>query len=92
MASSKKGIVEKFLSSVERAGNMLPHPVMLFFLFALGTVVLSGIGGWFEWSVADPRPEGASGRSPDGQIKAVSLLNESGMRRMLVSMPDSFHC
>ena len=86
----KKGFVERILSWIENAGNMLPHPVTLFFLFALGTVVLSGIGGWFEWSVADPRPEGSPGRSPDGQIRAISLMNESGLRRILVNLVENF--
>jgi aminobenzoyl-glutamate transport protein len=86
----KNGIVERFLSSVERLGNKLPHPVTLFFLFAVGTVLLSGIGGWLEWSVGDPRPEGAPGRSPDGQIKVVSLMNEPGLRRILVNLVDNF--
>ena len=88
--SKKKGIVERLLSSIERVGNKLPHPVTLFFLFAFGTVVLSGFGGWLEWSVGDPRPEGASGRSPDGQIKVVSLMNESGLRRILVNLVENF--
>lgn len=90
MAKKKKGIIEWLLSLVERMGNLLPHPVILFFLFALGTVVLSGVGGFFEWSVADPRPEGASGRSVDGEIKAVSLMNEAGLRRILENLVDNF--
>ena len=88
--TKKKGFFERFLAVVERMGNLLPHPVTLFFLFALGTVVLSGIGGWFEWSVEDPRPEGAPGRSPDGLIKAVSLMNEDGLRRILENLVDNF--
>ena len=86
----KKGFVERILSWIENAGNMLPHPVTLFFLFALGTVVLSGIGGWFEWSVADPRPEGSPGRSPDGQIRACLLYTSPSPRDQRGSrMPSS---
>ena len=88
--AKKKGIFERFLAMVESAGNLLPHPVTLFFLFALGTVLLSGIGGWFEWAVEDPRPEGTKGRSPDGMIRAVSLVNPEGLRRILINLVDNF--
>src|SRR5690606_25469640 len=63
--TARKGWFARFLDSVERLGNLLPHPVTLFALFALGIVLLSGVAGWFELSVPDPRPEGAKGRSPD---------------------------
>ena len=69
---------------------MLPHPVMLFALFALGTVLLSGVAGYFEWSVADPRPAGVKGRSADGVIHAVSLVNEEGLRRIIENLVKNF--
>ena len=90
MEKKKRGIFDRFLAVVESAGNLLPHPVTLFFLFAAGTVVLSGFGGWFEWAVQDPRPEGSAGRAPDGMIRAVSLMNEEGLRRILVNLVDNF--
>jgi hypothetical protein len=62
----KKGWFDRFLRLVEWLGNLLPHPVTLFAIFALMVVVISGIAEYFEVSVADPRPEGARGRSPEG--------------------------
>ena len=53
----------RFLKIVENLGNALPHPVTLFALFALGVILLSGILGWMDVSVADPRPLGAKGRA-----------------------------
>ena len=50
--------ITRFLHVVEWLGNALPHPVSLFALFALGVVVLSGILGFFEVSVLDPRLRG----------------------------------
>ena len=88
--AKRKGIIERFLAFVETAGNLLPHPVTLFFLFAVGTVLLSGIGGYFEWSVVDPRPEGAKGRAADGMIRAVSLMNAEGLRLILENLVDNF--
>ena len=87
---AKKGLFDRFLALVEKLGNMLPHPVTLFALFALGTVLLSGVAGYFELSVADPRPAGVKGRSADGVIHAVSLVNEEGLRRIIENLVKNF--
>lgn len=87
---AKTGWFTRFLNGVERLGNLLPHPVTLFALFALGVVVLSGVAGWLELSVADPRPEGARGRSPTGEIFAVSLMNGDGLRRIVENLVTNF--
>ena len=36
-----KGLFNKFLAGVEKAGNALPHPATIFALFALGVIVAS---------------------------------------------------
>jgi aminobenzoyl-glutamate transport protein len=87
---SRKGAFQRFLDTVEWLGNLLPHPVTLFFLFATGVVVASGIADWFELSVPDPRPEGARGRSPTGVIVAVSLMNADGLRRIVENLVSNF--
>jgi aminobenzoyl-glutamate transport protein len=85
-----RGGFTRFLDLVEWLGNLLPHPVTLFALFALGVILLSGVAGWLEWSVADPRPEGARGRSPTGTIDAVSLMNGEGLRRIVENLVANF--
>ncbi len=80
----------RFLDGVEWFGNKLPHPVVLFALFAFGVVVLSGIAGWMDWSVEDPRPPGSKGRSPTGTIKAVSLMNAVGLQKILTHLVSNF--
>ncbi|NNF67634.1 MAG: AbgT family transporter, partial [Gammaproteobacteria bacterium] len=82
--------ITRFLHVVEWLGNALPHPVTLFALFAAGVVVLSGIMGFFEVSVIDPRPEGARGRSPNGMIEVVSLMNAEGLRRIVMNLVNNF--
>ncbi len=86
----RKGLFNRFLDAVEWLGNLLPHPVTLFALFALGVVLVSGLAGWLELSVADPRPEGARGRSPTGVIEAVSLMNADGLRRIVENLVTNF--
>ncbi|MEL7185464.1 MAG: AbgT family transporter, partial [Pseudomonadota bacterium] len=69
----KENRITRFLHVVEWLGNALPHPVSLFALFAVGVVILSGILGYFDVSVIDPRPVGARGRADNGLIEVVSL-------------------
>ncbi|MEM8815180.1 MAG: AbgT family transporter [Pseudomonadota bacterium] len=82
--------ISRFLHVVEWLGNALPHPVTLFALFAAGVVVLSGILGYFEVSVMDPRPEGAKGRADNGLIEVVSLLNAEGLRLIVLNLVRNF--
>ena len=86
----KKTLFTRFLDFVEWLGNLLPHPVTLFALFALGVVLISGLAEWLNWSAPDPRPEGAAGRAPDGIIEPVSLLNGEGLRMIVENMVTNF--
>ena len=79
-----------FLDGIEWLGNKLPHPVVLFALFALGVIILSGIAGALELTVEDPRPAGARGRNAEGTISAISLLNAAGLRRIITSLVSNF--
>lgn len=89
-STPQKGLFSRFLTTVEWLGNLLPHPVTLFALLALGIVILSGILGYFEVSVVDPRPEGAKGRSPDGMIPVISLLSAEGLQRIVTGLVTNF--
>lgn len=89
-SSAKRSWTSRALDFVEWLGNLLPHPVTLFALFAIGVVLLSGVLGWLGVAVEDPRPEGASGRSADGMIRAVSLLNGAGLRRIVEELVTNF--
>ncbi len=86
----QKTLFTRFLDFVEWLGNLLPHPVTLFALFAIGVVLISGLADWLNWSAPDPRPEGAAGRAPDGIIEPVSLLNGEGLRMIVENMVTNF--
>jgi aminobenzoyl-glutamate transport protein len=90
VATARESRITRFLHVVEWLGNALPHPVTLFALFAAGVVVLSGILGFFEVSVIDPRPEGAKGRADNGLIEVVSLLNAEGLRMIILNLVRNF--
>lgn len=80
----------RFLDGVEWLGNLLPHPVTLFAILAVGIVILSGILGGLGLAVEDPRPLGANGRADDGMIRAVSLLSADGVRRIWTGLVTNF--
>ena len=82
--------ITRFLHVVEWLGNALPHPVTLFALFATGVVVLSGVLGYFDVAVIDPRPEGAKGRADNGLIEVVSLMNGEGLRLIVLNLVNNF--
>ncbi|WP_231758395.1 AbgT family transporter [Microbulbifer elongatus] len=88
--TGKKKAFTRFLDTVEWLGNLLPHPITLFAMFALGVVVLSGIASYFGLSVVDPRPEGAAGRSADGVIHVVNLLSGEGLRTIVTTLVTNF--
>ena len=74
----KKG----FLNLIERTGNALPHPAILFGLFALGTLVLSAIGSLLGWSGLHPATKET--------VEAVNLLSRDGLHRIILEMVNNY--
>ncbi|GMN02618.1 AbgT family transporter [Erythrobacter sp. MTPC3] len=89
-AETRRNAFTRFLDGVEWLGNLLPHPVSLFAILALGIVLLSGLLGSMGVAVIDPRPAGAPGVAEDGMIRAVSLLDGDGLRRIFTNLVDNF--
>ena len=86
----RRNAFTRFLDGVEWLGNLLPHPVTLFAILAVGIVFLSGLFGWIGLAVEDPRPAGSAGVAEDGMIRAVSLLNGDGIRRIFTNLTTNF--
>lgn len=80
---TKRNAFTRFLDTVEWLGNLLPHPITLFAMFALGIILVSGIAGYFELSAQDPRPGG-------GVIEVVSLMNAEGLQRIVTGLVTNF--
>ncbi|MEE2526840.1 AbgT family transporter [Hyphobacterium sp. HN65] len=89
-SAPRRNFFTRFLDGVEWLGNLLPHPVTLFALLAVGIVLLSGLLGAIGLAVEDPRPVGTSGRADDGMIRAVSLLSGDGIRRIFTGLTTNF--
>ena len=84
------GFFARFLAFVEWLGNLLPHPVTLFALFALAVVLVSGLCGVLGVQVDDPRPVGVAGRDASGLIVARSLMTGDGIRWMFTHLVTNF--
>ncbi len=74
----KKG----FFGFVERAGNALPHPALLFGLFAVITLLFSAIGGLLGWTGVHP----ATGET----VEVLNLLSRDGIHRILLEMVGNY--
>ena len=78
-----------FLGWVERTGNRLPDPVLLFVWFILVLVAISVAASLAGWSARHPGElDPATGL---GRIVAVeSLLSTQNLRRLLTQVPETF--
>ncbi|MCC5855965.1 MAG: AbgT family transporter [Idiomarina sp.] len=85
VSTEKRGWFTRFLDTVEWLGNLLPHPVTLFAIFCLLVIVASGLAGWLNVHVLDPRP------ATEGEVIAVnSLLSGDGLRWMVSNLVTNF--
>ncbi|MDR0796107.1 MAG: AbgT family transporter [Tannerella sp.] len=78
LVKSKKG----FFYYVEKGGNALPHPAILFGLFALTALAVSTIGSLLGWHGMHP----ATGE----QISVVNLMSREGVHRILLEMVTNY--
>ncbi|QZT34132.1 AbgT family transporter [Caldalkalibacillus thermarum TA2.A1] len=78
----KKSAFMRFLDVVERVGNKLPHPFILFVYLALLVMVVSAVVSAFGVTVVHP------GTQEEVAIK--SLISTEGLRYIIDSMLDNF--
>lgn len=78
----KRSAIDRFLSFVEWAGNLLPHPATLFFSFAMLVILLSWVVSLFDLSVVHP----GTGQT----IQPFNLLSREGLDMILSKMVTNF--
>jgi aminobenzoyl-glutamate transport protein len=83
-----------FLAAIERLGNKLPDPIMIFVWLILFLMILSQIGAWAGWSASLPysgKEAPQWGELKDGVLTytATSLFNEENVARLLTEMPKT---
>lgn len=73
-AQRKRGLFNKFLDVIERLGNKLPDPTVLFLWLCAIVLALSWIGAKLGWSVVHP----ATG----AEVTVFNLLSAEGIQYM----------
>ncbi|MDY7092858.1 MAG: AbgT family transporter [Acidobacteriota bacterium] len=77
-----QGIVYRFLNLVERVGNLLPDPAMLFLIGLILTWVASWLLSGVSFDVVDPRTT--------EPIQVMNLLTGSSLAAFLAGMVNTF--
>lgn len=83
-----------FLALVERAGNVLPEPAMIFVWLILFLMLLSTYGSWAGWSASvsysgEKAPDFATLENGVLTYSAQSLFNEANIAKLLTEMPKT---
>lgn len=79
---NQKGALGRFLDIIERLGNKLPDPAILFFLLLLVVWVLSAIMAPFDYGETDPR----TGET----LRVINLLSGPQFASFLANMTSTF--
>ncbi len=83
-------MMQRILDAVERAGNRVPHPVMIFVYLILGVVVLSAILQMLGASVSYTVWDAERGDYVQSSAAARSLLTVEGIRFMYTGVVANF--
>ncbi|MDQ3206866.1 MAG: AbgT family transporter [Pseudomonadota bacterium] len=75
-------MIDRFLVTIEKGGNALPHPATLFALLAMLVVLASGLASYLGLSAQHP----ATGEP----IAVVNLLSIEGLHRIATSLVTNF--
>ncbi|MBQ3074936.1 MAG: AbgT family transporter, partial [Clostridia bacterium] len=84
----KVSLYNRCLNGIERAGNALPHPIILFAIFALAVVVISAICAALGVSATGNLVSG--GELKETTVTAVSLLTKDGLAYMFTTAVNNF--
>lgn len=91
MAKGKKNsFFAAVLNGVERAGNKLPHPILLFGILTVGIILLSALCAWLGVSASGPMVDPQTLELTEQTVSAVSLLSREGIVYLLTHMVKSF--
>jgi len=84
-----------FLGFVERAGNLLPDPTIIFIYLIIALMLVSALGAALGWSASLPysgkeAPAGAELASGVLTYRASSLLSAENIARLFTEMPKTY--
>lgn len=85
-----KTTMQRFLDAVERAGNMVPHPVVIFLILIATVLVLSGVFSLLGAGATIERINPATNTIEYSRTDVRSLLTAEGLRFIYVSLIPNF--
>ncbi|WP_269930956.1 AbgT family transporter [Aminobacter sp. HY435] len=88
--AASKTTMQRFLDGIERVGNMVPHPVVIFLILIGIVIVLSAVMGVFGTAVTYERINPETLEIEQASTEIRSLLNTDGIRFMYESLIPNF--
>jgi aminobenzoyl-glutamate transport protein len=85
-----KTAMQKFLDGVEKVGNMVPHPVVIFLILIGIVIVLSAALSLFGAAVSFERINPETHEIETASVAIRSLLNSDGIRFMYSALIPNF--
>lgn len=88
--AANDGLTKRILDGIEKAGNKVPHPVMIFLFLMLAVVVLSHVLHIAGISVTQQVINPATDQLESRLLQSQSLLNSEGLRFIYTSVVPNF--
>lgn len=86
----RKGGFQSFLDWVERVGNKMPHPAMIFVVLCVAIVIISHLCAMIGVNADITMVDKVKGGTHLTNVKAVSLMTPEGIRYMFESAEKNF--
>jgi aminobenzoyl-glutamate transport protein len=88
--AAPKSTMQKLLDGIERAGNVVPHPVVIFLILIAAVIVLSAVLSFFGVAATIERINPDTQKIETATTSLRSLLSVDGIRFMYVSLVPNF--
>jgi aminobenzoyl-glutamate transport protein len=88
--TAPKTVMQRLLDGVEKVGNMVPHPVIIFLILIGIVIVLSAVLGAFGAAVSFERINPDTHEIETASTEIRSLLNVEGIRFLYSSLIPNF--
>jgi aminobenzoyl-glutamate transport protein len=87
---SKRGFLDSFLTTIERVGNMVPHPAIIFFWLIAIVILLSVILSFVGWSATYEAIDPVTHEVVTQTTTVRSLLSRDGIAFLFTSIVPNF--
>src|SRR5688500_173468 len=88
--AAPKTAMQRFLDGVEKVGNMVPHPVVIFLILIAIVIALSALLSAFGAAVTFERINAETHEIETATTEIRSLLNADGIRFLYASLIPNF--